>query len=150
MKVILLENIENIGEKYDVKEVKDGYASNFLFPKSLAKPATPGNLRWLEAQRAKQAENAQCELEKVQETVTALDGSEFEILVKVGKGDQLYESITSQKIAELLKKNNFSIKKEQVQLKEPIKELGEFPVKINFKHNLEGEIKVIIAPEENS
>ena len=150
MKVILLENIENTGEKYDVKEIKDGYARNFLIPKGLAKPATKGNLKWAEDQKVKQSEKDQQDLEKIQETVTALDGNEFEFSVKVGKGDQLYESITSQKIVELLKKNNFSIRKEQIQLKEPIKELGEFPIKINFKHNLEGEIKIIIVPEEKS
>ena len=150
MKVILLEDIENIGGKYEVKEVKDGHARNFLIPKGLAKPATSGNLKWLETQTEKQAEKAQAELEEIQKTVTAVDGQEIEIPVKVGKDDQLYESINEQKIVEELKKNDISIKKDQVKLKEPIKQLGDFSVKIAFKHNLEAEIKVIVTPEENS
>jgi len=150
MKVILLENVENLGEKYDVKEVKDGYARNFLIPKGLVKPATQSNLKWLETQVEQRAEKAQEELEEIQEVVSAIDGREIEIPVKVGEGDQLYESINEQKIVDVLKKENISIKKNQVKIKEPIKQLGEFPVKISFKHNLEGEIKVIVVPEEKS
>jgi large subunit ribosomal protein L9 len=150
MKVILLENVENLGEKYDVKEVKDGYARNFLIPKGLVKPATQSNLKWLETQVEQQAEKAQEELEEIQKVVSAIDGREIEIPVKVGEGDQLYESINEQKIIDVLKKENISIKKSQVKIKEPIKQLGEFPVKISFKHNLEGEIKVIVVPEEKS
>jgi large subunit ribosomal protein L9 len=70
--------------------------------------------------------------------------------VKVGDEGQLFESINVQKIAEKLKESGFEIKKIQIDLKEPIKEVGEFPVKIKLDHNLEAEINVIISEGESS
>lgn len=148
MKVILLQDVENLGKKYEVKNVKAGYARNFLIPKGLAKPATKEAIKWLETQKEIEEKRAEEELKKVQEIASALDGQEITILVKVGKEGQLYESITPQKIAEKLKELGFEIKKNQIELEEPIKELGEFPVKIKFEHNLEAEIKAIIMEEK--
>ena len=148
MRVILLQDVENLGKKYDVKEVKDGYARNFLIPTGLAKPATEEALIWLETQKEIEAKKAEEELKKIQEIASAVDDQEIIIPVKVGEQDQLFESLTSQKISEKLKELGFDIKKSQIDLVEPIKELGEFPVKIKFEHNLEAEIKVIVTKEE--
>ncbi len=148
MRVILLEDIENLGKKYEVKEVKDGYARNFLIPKGLVKIATKENLKRLESQKEKEAEKAGEVLKKIQTLVTTINGQEITIPVKVGKEGQLFESVTSQKIYEKLKEAGFKIKKKQIELPQPIKELGEFPVKIKFDHNLEGEIVVITTEEK--
>jgi len=148
MRVILLQNIENLGKKYEIKEVKDGYARNFLIPKGLAKPATKKALKWLEVQKEIETKKAEEELKKVQEIATAIDGQEIVIPIKIGEEGQLFESITSQKISEKLKEFGFEIKKIQIDLAEPIKELGEFPIKVKFEHNLEAEIKVIIVEEK--
>ena len=148
MRVILLQDIEKLGKKYDVKEVADGYARNFLIPKGLAKIATKENLKWLETQKEIEVKKAEEELKKVQKTASTIDGQEIIIPVKVGEEGQLFESITSQKIAEKLKELGFDIKKTQIDLIEPIKELGEFPVKIKFEHNLEAEIKIIVVEEK--
>ncbi len=78
-----------------------------------------------------------------------IDGQEVIIAVKVGEEEQLFESITVQKISEKLKELGFAVEKNQIKLAEPIKELGEFPIKIHFKHNLETEIRVIIINEKN-
>ena len=147
MKVILLKDVENTGEKYELKEVKSGFARNFLFPRKLAKPATKQNLKWLDQQKEIYTEKAKQDLEEVQEKVKTVDGREIEIKVKVGDNDQLFESITSQRISEELKKEGFLIKKDQIDLEKPIKDLGEFKVRIIFKHKLEAEIKVIIIEE---
>ena len=66
----------------------------------------------------------------------------------MGDQDQLFESINSQKLSEKLKEQGFEVKKSQIELLEPIKELGEYPVKIKFEHNLEAEIKVIVNKAE--
>ncbi|MDI6602867.1 MAG: 50S ribosomal protein L9, partial [Patescibacteria group bacterium] len=147
MRVILLQDIEKLGKKYEIKEVKAGYARNFLIPKGLAKPATKEALKWLESQKEIEEKKAEEELKKIQEIATIVDGQEITIPVKVGEEGQLFESITAQKISERLKEMGFEIKKSQVDLAKPIKELGEFPVKIKFEHNLEAEIKVIIIEE---
>ncbi len=148
MQVILLKDIENVGKKYEIKEVKNGYARNFLIPQGLAKPATKTALIWLETQKEIEAKKAEEDLKKIQEIASAIDDQEIIIAVKVGEEGQLFESIPSQKISEKLKELGFDIKKTQIELLQPIKELGEFPVKIKFEHNLEAEIKVIVVEEK--
>jgi large subunit ribosomal protein L9 len=148
MRVILLKDVEKIGKKFEVKEVKDGYARNFLIVKGLAKPATEEALIWLETQKEIIEKKAEEDLKKSQDVASAIDDQEVIFTVKVGDQDQLFESITSQRISEKLKEAGFDIKKSQISLAEPIKDLGEYPVKIKFEHNLEAEIKVIVNKEE--
>jgi large subunit ribosomal protein L9 len=147
MKVILLQDIEKTGKKFEVKDVADGFAKNHLFPKKLAQPATKNALIWAQTQREIAAKATEKELQEMQAKAGSLDGREFSLTVKVGDQNQLFESINSQKIAEVLKEQNFDIDKKQIELKEPIKDLGEYKVKINFPHNLEAEIKLIVAAE---
>jgi len=148
MRVILLQDVDKIGKKYELKEVKSGYARNFLVPKNLAKPATAEALKWLEVQKEIEEKKAEDALKKVEDSVSAIDGQEVVIPVKLGEEGQLFESINAQKISEKMKEMGLEIKKSQIQLADPIKELGEFPVKIKFEHNLEAEIRVIINEEK--
>ncbi len=148
MKVILLQDVENVGKKFEVKEVADGFARNFLFVKELAKPATTEALEWLKVQKELAARKAEEELKSVQEFASKLDDLEVGIAMKVGEEGQLFESVNAQKIVDRLKEMGYDIKKNQVKLEEPIRELGEFPVKIGFDHNLEAEIKLIITEEK--
>ncbi len=148
MRVILLQDIEKLGKKYEVKNVSDGYARNFLIPKGLVKMATEKNLKWAEEQREIKEKRAEQELEKIENIASAIDGQEIIIAVKTGEKEQLFETITSKKISETLKEMGFNVKASQIEIKEPIKELGEFPVKIKFEHNLEGEVKVIVVEKK--
>lgn len=147
MRIILLQDIEKVGKKYDVKEVKDGYARNFLIPKNLVKIANAKNMKWLEAQKQTKVAIAEEDLKKVEERASAIDGQEIIISVKIGDKGQLFESITPQKISEKIKELGIVVDASQIELDEPIKELGEFPVKIKFEHNLEAEVKIIISEE---
>ena len=148
MKVILLKDIQNLGKKYEIKELSDGYARNYLFPNKLAKPVNESTLKWLQIQKEKEEKRAEEELRKAQEKASKIDGQEIVIPVKVGKEKQLFQSVTAKKIADKLKELGYDIKKTQIELEKPIKELGEFPVKIKFEHNLKAEIKVIVVEEE--
>jgi len=150
MKVILLQDVENVGKKYEIKEVKDGHARNFLLAKKLARTVTEKSLAWLEAQREVHEKEIEEDLKLAQEMASKLDDLEVSIALKVGEEGQLFESITAAKVAEKLKEMGFEIKKSQVLLKDPIKEAGEFPVKINLDHNLEAEIKVIISEDSSA
>ena len=147
MRVILLQDIINVGKKYEIKEVKNGYARNFLLVKGLAKPVTKEALLWLETQKEIETKKVEEDLKKSQELASAVDDQEVNIAVKIGPEGQLFEGVSAQKIAEKLKEMGFEIKKTQIDLPKPIKELGEFPVKIKFEHNLEAEIKIIITEE---
>jgi len=148
MKIILIKDVEKLGKKYEIKEVSSGYARNYLIPKDLAIQASEKLLKWAEAQREKEEKKADEKLKKVSEFVSAIDGLEIEITVKVGKEDQFFEKINQQKISEGLKELGFEIKKSQIELEKPLEELGEFPVKIKFEHNLEAEVKIIITEEK--
>ena len=148
MKVILLKDVERVGKQFEVKEVKEGYARNFLIDKGLAKPATEEALKWLEVQKEIQEKKAEDELKTAQELASKIDYMELVIAVKVGEEGQLFESINAQKISDKLKEMGFDVKKTQVGLPEPIKEIGEFPVKIKLEHNLEVEIRAIVSKLE--
>lgn len=148
MKVILLRDVAKVGKKFEVKEVADGYARNFLFAQNLAKKASPESLEWLEMQKELLSQKAEEELKHIQERASSLDDLEVPIVVKVGEEGQLFESINAQKIVERLKEMGYEVKKNQVKLEDPLKETGEFPVKIVLEHNLEAEIRVIITEEE--
>lgn len=145
MKVILLKDIENIGKKYEIKDVKDGYAKNFLLPQDLVKLATKDAIKWVESQKEVMEKEAEEELKKIQEMASQIDGIEVNVPMKVGEDGQLFESVNSAKIAEKLKEMGYEVKKSKINLVKPIKEMGEFPVKINLDHNLEVEVRVLVV-----
>lgn len=147
MKIILTQDIDKLGKKYDIKDVADGYARNFLIPKKMAKLALAQNVKAMENEKQSKEVKAEQALEAVEAIVASVDGLEIVIPVKIGEKNELFQSITAKKISDALKKKEIDIKPSQIELKNPIKELGEFPVKIKFDHNLEAEIKVIITEE---
>ncbi len=120
MRVILLKDVENLGKKFDVKEVKNGYARNFLIPKGLAKAATKQALKWIETQKEIKTTKDEEELKKIQADASTIDGLEVIIPVKIGEKDQLFENINSQKISEKLKEMGFNVNKNQILLTEPL------------------------------
>ncbi len=148
MKVILLQDIEDLGKKGDVKNVADGYARNFLFPRNLAKVATEEAIVELEKEKELEAQKAEEELKEIEDFVSKIDGLEFEIIEKVDESGKLYGSINEIRIAKIMKEKGFDIKKKQIKIPQPIKELGEFPVMILFDHGLEAEIKIIVVEEK--
>lgn len=145
MRVILLKDVDKLGKQFETKDVADGYAKNFLLPKGLAKQATKNAMIWAKTQLEISAKKTEEDLKIVQQQASSIDGQEITVQVKVGDKDQLFESINDQKICDKLKEAGFEIEKKQIILDEPIKQLGEFPVKIKFSHNLEAEIKVVVS-----
>lgn len=148
MKVILLKNVDNIGKKFEVKEVNDGYARNYLIPNRMAKVATASELNKLEVEIKKKAEKAEMDLAQTEETVSKLDGAEVMIEMKTTDEGKLYEAVNAKKIADELKKEGHNVKKSQVLLDKPIKEAGDYDVAIEFDFGLEARIKVIITGKQ--
>jgi len=148
MKVILLRDVPNTGKKHDVKDVSPGFARNFLISKGLAIVADEASLKNLEAKKRFDSLKAEQELKETEKIVSRLDGTEVEISVKAGKEGQLFESINKQKVSEHLKEMGFNVSKDQVDLKTPIKETGEFPIKLKLEHGLEAGITIIISKKE--
>lgn len=148
MKVILLKDIEKLGKKYEVREVKAGYARNFLIPQGLAKIADEEVLEWVRKQQELAKKKAEEALKKTGDLASEMDGLEVEIPVKVGEKGQLFEKVTEQRIAGRLKEMGYDIKKSQIEVTEELGELGEFEAKIKFEHNLETQIKIIVVEEK--
>jgi large subunit ribosomal protein L9 len=147
MKVILLQDVETLGKKWEVKEVADGYARNFLIPKALVKPATASEVAEAERKLAEAEARAKGELETVEKLASKLDGYELKIRVSVGEEGQLFAQVSPKQIAEALLAEGFKISVKQIKIKEPIKDLGEFAVTLEFDHGLEAEIRVIVEAE---
>ncbi len=145
MKVILLKDIEKLGKKYDVKEVSDGYARNYLIPNDLVKMANLKNMEWLKRVKKEEQEKAKEELKKIQEKASKIDGYELTISLQIKEDGKFFAPLDTQGILEALKKAGFEeIKKSQIVLENKIEEPGEHLIKIKLPHNLEAEIKVIV------
>jgi len=148
MKIVLLEDIDKLGKKYEIKEVADGYARNFLIPRGLAKLATAKNIKIAKIKKEEELRKAEEQLRKVQKMAAQIEGQEITISLKTGEKGQLFESVTSQMVSKKLAEMGFDIKKSQIEIPKPIKEIGEYPVKINFEHGLEAEIKLIVTEKK--
>lgn len=145
MRVILLTDIKGVGKKYDIKEVKDGYARNFLFPNGFAKRANDNTMKQLEFQKRLMQQKEEMELLEIQKKASQLDGMEVVIPMKVGEKGELFESISPQKISERLREMGYDVKKHEIKIDNPIKEIGEFVVLLEFDHGIEAKITVIVV-----
>jgi large subunit ribosomal protein L9 len=147
MQIILQEDVEKLGNRGDVVTVKPGYARNFLLPNKLAVEATPGNMKALERIRGALAKKTATELESAKKQAELLNLVSLKFSRKTGENDQMFGSVTTGDIAEGLKGQGFNIDKRQVQLVEPLKILGEFPVTIKVFRDVTAEIKVHVEKE---
>jgi large subunit ribosomal protein L9 len=147
MQIILQEDVEKLGHRGDVVTVKPGYARNFLLPKKLAVEATAGNMKALERIRGALAKKTATELEAAKKQAELLNAVSLKFTRKTGENDQMFGSVTTGDIADGLKTQGFDVDKREVQLAEPIKTLGEFPVTVKVFRDVTAEIKVTVGKE---
>lgn len=149
MQVLLLQDVEGLGHAGDVKKVADGYARNYLIPRLLALPATPGSVKAAEqAREAKARKQARVQSE-AQALAQLVDGQSVAFQARAGEGDRLYGSITNANIAEALQaKVGREIDKRKIELDEPIKELGAHTVTIRFAPQAEAKVIVVVERGE--
>ena len=143
MKVILLQDIKNIGKKGTIKEVSDGYARNFLFPKKLAQIAVADSIKKVEEMQKKQLETEKMMQDKLKEMAKTISGQEFLIQAK-DKDGKLFGSITAKDIANKLKEKNIEAEAKNIILSHPIKEVGGYSVELDLGNNIKAKIKVIV------
>jgi large subunit ribosomal protein L9 len=147
MKIILLQNVENLGKEGEIIEVADGHARNFLIPKKMAEPATDDAIKRSEVKKQKEEQSAKMELEETQKLAELLEGREVYVKVKEKDG-MLFGSVNEKVIAKTLKAEGTNIKPENIKLEEPIKEMGDYDVQISLDHGLEANIRIILVGEE--
>jgi len=147
MKIILKETINSLGIIGSEVTVAKGYARNYLFPQDKAVPATPQNRRKLEQDKAKFDLQIAKERKIAEEMAEKLEAVSCTIAAKVHEEERLYGSVTVRNIIDALKKQDISIEKRMVLLKEPIKTIGTFKVPVRVYKEVEPEITVEIVPE---
>jgi large subunit ribosomal protein L9 len=149
MEVILLRDVESLGQKGEVANVADGYARNFLFPRKLAQEATAGRVAAVRKVLDAKADRERREDEQAEATRDLLNKTVISIPVAVGTGDRLFGSVTNQDVADAIwAARKIRIDKRKILLSDPIKTVGTFMVQVEVHQSVDpAEIKVMVVAE---
>jgi large subunit ribosomal protein L9 len=150
MKLILREDVENLGHGGDLVEVKPGYGRNYLLPRGLAVAANTKNVRALDHQKQVAAAKAAKLKASAQAVAKRLAETPITLKRKVGEQDKLYGSVTALDVAEALTARGLEIDRRSIDLSEPIKSVGEFEVPVKLHHEVVGKVKVTVQAEESA
>ena len=148
VKIILQTDVAGLGEEGEVKEVAGGYARNYLLPRKLAVPATKGNLKIREQQQEQIAHKQEQRRAEARQLAERLAGLDLQFAVRVGAQGRLYGSVTAQDIAERLKSvAGLEVDRRSIDLKEPLRALGEFDVPVRVAHAVTAHLKVTLRDQ---
>src|SRR5438874_1881119 len=148
MEVILREHVDNLGRRGEIVKVANGYARNYLLPRRLALLATEGNKKQIERERGK-FEAKEADEKRVADAVAERIASvEIVIARKVGETEALYGSVTTVDIADALAAKGFDIERRKLQLRNPIKQLGEFDIPVKLHREVTAHVKVKVELAE--
>jgi large subunit ribosomal protein L9 len=149
MKIILREDVRNLGKRFDVKEVNDGYARNFLFPNKLAEPATATSLKQIAAMKA-ESDKKENEIKAHLESVAVkLRETKLEFELKTDKTGAVFGSVNKDSILKALREHRLiTTERVDIDLKHPIKELGEYSVMVDLKKDVVAKLGVIVKKSE--
>lgn len=150
MKVVFFEDVEGTAQVGDVKEVKNGFARNFLLPRGIAGPTTRDNISHARALAEKEVRRQAKLDEEARKLTPRLEGYTLSFEARVGETGRLFGSVTSRDIAEKLSTTGVEVESRQVLLPEPLRELGSFPVTIKFTRNVSVDVTVEVGPDADS
>lgn len=147
MKIILKENIENIGKRGDIVEVAAGHGRNYLIPRRLALEVTPSNKKMIELEQKALRKKLEKEVKSYQGLIDKLNQTALIFERKAGDKDVIFGSVSIADIKEGLDKLGFDIEKKRIVLDEPIKRLGNYTIPIKVFHDERAEIKIEVKKE---
>ena len=146
MKVILTKDVKGTGKAGEIKEVKDGYARNFLIANGHALEATARNLNDLEGKKASEQHKTDLEKKAAEEARAVLNGKTVKIEAKAGQGGKFFGGITTANVAAAIEAQyGQKIDKKKILLPDNIKNFGEFTAEIKFSHGITAEIKLEVV-----
>jgi len=148
MKVILREDVEKLGKAGEVVKVADGYGRNYLIPRNLAAVANVRNMKALDHNRRVIETRARKARKSAEETAAVLSAKSVSIAARAGEEGKLFGAITSRDIAEALAKEGVTVDRKAIQLADPIKQLGDYRVKVRVAADVVPEISVSVVSEE--
>jgi large subunit ribosomal protein L9 len=146
-KVLFLQNLEH-HEIGDVKNVPDGYARNYLFPKGLAVLATDEEVKKLESKIAKLKGEEEKIVSKLEETAQKIESKAFKVQAQAGEEDKLFGSVTNKDLSDVLAKEKFEIDKHEIEILEPIHTLGEHEALVKLGHGIHAKMNIIVEREK--
>ena len=151
VRVILLQDMPNLGRAGDIKTVSDGYARNYLIPRGWVKPATAREMKQLEQYKHSASRRVTREMTDARAMAERLSGMTLMFKAKAGEGTRLYGSITSSDIAERLSQElGRDFDRRKIQLDTPLRQLGTHQVPIRLQADIVPELTVVIEREESS
>jgi len=145
MKIILMEDIPALGRRGEVREVATGYARNYLLPKKLALPATPGNLQNLEHLKRQRDRAENKAREAAQAAADRIAALELAVATRASEDGRLFGSVSAQDVVEFLERQRIPVEKRRVLLEVPIKALGEYQVPIRLHHDVTATLRVTVT-----
>ncbi|MFP4368871.1 MAG: 50S ribosomal protein L9 [Candidatus Kapaibacterium sp.] len=148
MKIILRQDIDNLGKMGEVVDVKNGYARNYLIPREMAYVASPGAMNRIEAEKKVYLKQLAKEKVHAEELAEQLSDQQVSIAMKVGEEGRLYGSVTPQMIGQELQLRGYDIERRDIMIEDPIKTLGVFDVKIRLHPEVVAPLKVWVISEE--
>jgi large subunit ribosomal protein L9 len=148
MELLLREDVENLGTRGELVKVRAGYGRNFLLPRGLAVQATPSNVKQIDQQRRALLKKTVAERDGAQQQADLLKEVILDFARKVGEHGLLYGSVTSMDVADGLAAQGYEIDRKRIQLKDPIKEVGEYQVPIKLHRDVTAELKVVVRKED--
>ena len=148
MKVIFNTDVRGQGKKGELKEVSDGYARNYLFPRKLASEATADNINALKVKEKARARQIEMEKAQAAENAKKLEGVQVIIRARAGSAGKLFGAVTSDAISKALKEQfDIDIEKNKIVQSEPIKSYGAYTVKAKFGYEISGNINLLVVEE---
>jgi large subunit ribosomal protein L9 len=145
MKIVLRQDVENLGEKGSVKNVADGYARNYLIPRGMAVVATPGELKVVATNEAVKQRKISRQEQELQGLADRINGQKLEFEARAGSNGRLFGSITNGDIAEKLSKAvGAEIDRRKIVIDEPIRTTGDHPVTVNLVGKLRPQVTVVV------
>ncbi|MCX5687833.1 MAG: 50S ribosomal protein L9 [Candidatus Omnitrophica bacterium] len=145
MKVILIEDVKNVGSMGDIIDIKDGFARNFLFPKNLAKIAVGQNLKIVDSIKKKKLVVAAKEKKEAEAIMAKIAAFSCTIPMEAGEDDKLFGSVTSQDISRAFEMEGLNVEKRKIILEEPIKKLGVYNIAVKLHPEVTAEVKVWVV-----
>ncbi|MHC5039074.1 MAG: 50S ribosomal protein L9 [Planctomycetota bacterium] len=148
VQVVLRKRIPNLGTVGEMVTVANGYARNYLFPRGLAYPVTPDNLKRLEAEKKRVAREVQAEKDRCISLASELENRSFSIQMKATEEGHLYGSVDAAAVVAALGAENVNIAEKNVELSEPIKEVGIYEISIQIHPEVEAKTKILVVGED--
>ena len=146
---ILLQDVENVGERGTVVDVSQGYLRNYLIPRKLAAPATKGLLQEAQRQQAKQEQAAQQARVVAEQGADILNRTVLTIAQQAGEDGRLFGSVTTQDIAEAIKDaRGIEVDRRKIHLDEPIRHVGTFMVVVEVNEGVTATVKTIVSEQK--